>query len=171
MLFDHHDGGDTARAQDFPEPLVNSFMAALAGPDEPALAWCAFGPPRAAIYFPVWLDGDLPESLEASGPDGADVWQQTQDLLALTASGESHRLRLTESLERLQTTFEQDADAFLPQACQWKRQGEHVHLRNQATALMHKHVGLFEREYRQLRGIPEPAPVRIAEEEFVSFIS
>src|SRR5262249_5522969 len=31
------------------------------------LAWCAFGPPCSGVYFPIFLDGDLPEPYTCSG--------------------------------------------------------------------------------------------------------
>jgi hypothetical protein len=148
-------------------PLTQSFMTTLTSFDEPVLGWCAFGPPNAAVFFPVWLDGELPAAFHETAADGTDVWLQTYDLLALTEAG--GRLRLTESLERLQTIFEHDAETFLPQARLWKQRGEYVHLGNQATALMQKHIGLFAREYRHLHGSAEPELVHVAPEEYVYF--
>jgi hypothetical protein len=167
LLFDLHDNCAASKAHRTPAPLAGCFMTALAGPGEPALAWCAFGLPRVAVYFPVWLDGELPEAFHGPSADGIDVWQQTHHLLEL---GEDNR-RLSDGLERLQAIFEQDVEAFLPQARLWKRQGDTVRLNAQATALMHKHVGLFAKECRALHGSAEREPAPAREEEFVSYIS
>jgi secernin len=167
LLFDLHDNCNVSKAHRTPAPLAGCFMAALAGADEPALAWCAFGLPRVAVYFPVWLDGDLPDAFHGANAEGIDVWRQTQELLSL---GEDNR-RLSDSLERLQAIFEQDVETLLPQARLWKRQGDVSRLNHHASALMQKHVGLFARECRALHGTPEREPAPIREEEFVSYIS
>jgi secernin len=166
MLLDHHDTSDSARTHRPPAPLAGSFMAGLQGANQPVVAWCAFGLPRSAVYFPAWLDGDLPEALGGAAPDGTDIWQQTRDLAMLGDDS------VRESLERLQTVFEQDVDALLPQARQWKRDGDHVRLRHETTALMHNHVGLLAREWRAVNGLAEPETVPPAHvDDFVSFIS
>jgi len=148
-----------------PAPLAGSFMTALHAPEEPALAWCAFGPPRIAVSFPVWLDGELPAALQ----DSDDIVRQTRELAAFDNDGD--RRRLAESLERLQATFDQDVEAVLPQVRQLKRQGDAVRLRNQLTALMQKHAGLFAQTCRRLHGAGEPQSVRIEVEEFVAYFS
>jgi hypothetical protein len=168
MLFDHNDSS-AARTHRAAAPLAGSFTTDLASAGAPALAWCAFGPPAAAVYFPVWLDGELPAALQ--GADGADVWRLTQDLHGIADGSEEERVRVAEGLERLQAIFEQDADAFLPNARAWKRQGELARLHNHATALMQKHVGLFAHECRQLHGAAETDAVSIDSGEFVSYIS
>src|SRR5262249_31772257 len=32
-----------------------------------AMSWCAFGPPSSSVYFPIFLDGELPEPFTAAG--------------------------------------------------------------------------------------------------------
>jgi len=140
-------------------------MTALHAPEEPALAWCAFGPPRIAVSFPVWLDGELPAALQ----DSDDIVRQTRELAAF--DNDEDRRRLAESLERLQATFDQDVEAVLPQVRQLKRQGDAVRLRNQLTALMQKHAALFAQTCRRLHGAGEPQSVRIEVEEFVAYFS
>jgi len=165
MLFDHYDSVAGLRTHWPPAPLAGSFMTALHAPEEPALAWCAFGPPRIAVSFPVWLDGELPAALQ----DSDDIVRQTRELAAFDNDGD--RRRLAESLERLQATFDQDVEAVLPQVRQLKRQGDAVRLRNQLTALMQKHAALFAQTCRRLHGAGEPQSVRIEVEEFVAYFS
>jgi hypothetical protein len=173
MLFEHYETSCTARTHRPPADLVSSFTAAMGGADDPVLAWCAFGPPRGAVYFPIWLDGDLPAALHGASADGIDVWQQTHDLLMCLEDGDGEPSRLSESLERLQLIFEQDVEAFLPQARALKRQGDRARLALQATALMQKHVGLFAKEGRALFGGSEAAtpPATEHAEEFVGYFS
>jgi hypothetical protein len=170
MLLDHPEH-NAARTHRPPAPPAGSFLTALANPDEPALAWCAFGVPRAAVYFPVWLDAELPAALHGISADGADVWRQTQDLLALAETVDADHDRLAETLERLQTIFDQDVEGLLPQARRWKRQGDRQRLQVQTTTLMQKHVSMFVRECRQLHGPEEREPVRVYVDDFVSYIS
>ncbi len=173
MLFEHYDTSAGSKPHRPPDELAGSFTAALGGPDDPPLAWCAFGLPRAAVYFPVWLDGDLPAALHGTSPDGVDVWQQTRDLLALADDGAVQAHRLSETLERVQTTFEQDVEELLPQARALKRQGEELRLRHQTTAMMQRHIGLFAKECRALLGGSEVATPQAAEyaEEFVGYFA
>jgi hypothetical protein len=170
MLFDHHDSNAAARTHRPPASLACSFTTNLAGRDEPGLAWCAFGTPRVAVYFPVWIDGELPAALHDADPEGTDVWQQTHDLLALATGSDEDVPELREGLERLQATFDQDVEAFLPEARAMKRQGESVRLRNGTTALMQKHSALFARECRRLHGVAEPVLAPVGADEFTSYI-
>jgi hypothetical protein len=166
MLLDQHDCNDRVRTHRPPAPLAGSFMAALSEAQEPIVAWSAFGLPRVALYFPIWLDGDLPAAFGGPGADGTDVWQQTQELLALRHDG------VRDSLEQLQTAFEHDVEALMPQARQWKRHGEVARLRHETTGLMQKHVSMFAKECRALHGISDPeAASPVDAEEFVSYIS
>jgi hypothetical protein len=173
MLLDHYDGSVAAKTHRPPGALTGSMTATLTGPADPAVAWCAFGPPRAALYFPLWLDGDLPSAVHGASTEGIDIWQQTQDLLALIEENDADRGRLGEALERLQTTFEQDVEAFLPLARSLKHQGDSVRLKHQATALMQQHIGLFAHEYRVLQGAGAPATPQAAKyvEEYVGYFS
>jgi hypothetical protein len=161
LLFDHYETSAATRTHRPPAPLAASFMTALAEPDEPVLAWCSFGVPQSSVYFPVWLDGDLPAALQGPAADGIDVWQQTQNLLRVA----------DECLERLQTVFEQDVETFLPQARVCKRQGDHVRLSNQATALMQKHIVLFGTECQAGQGGPRRATAPVPSEDFALYIS
>ncbi len=165
MLLDHHDHSDAAPTHRPPAPLAASCTTALAGPEEPPVVWCAVGLPRAAVYFPIWLDGELPEAFQGAGPDGTDVWQQTQHLAGLSED------RLAEGLGRLQAHFEQEVETLLPDARRSKRQGDTLRLRNQTTALMQKHISLFAKECRTLHGIAEPEAAPVCVDDFVSYIS
>jgi secernin len=169
MLLDHHDASAALRTHRPSTPLASSFLTALAGADEPALAWCALGPPRVALFFPLWLDGELPAAFHSS--DGPGLWQQTQRLRALADDHEVDARRLREVLERLQATFEEDVETLLPRARQWKRQGDQTRLCQQVTALMQRHVDQFAAECRALEGVAEHETVPVGADEFVSFIS
>jgi hypothetical protein len=170
MLLGHHEVS-TGRLHPPSTPVAGSFTTALAGPEEPALAWCALGPPHVAIYFPVWLDSDLPAAFHGRALDGTDLWQQAQDLVAFADDSDAERLRVSETLEHLQAIFEEDVDAILPQVRSWKRQGDRLQLSTQLTALMQRQVDLFVRECRALQGIADCESVVMTEEEFVSYIS
>ena len=151
-----------------PAALAGTFVTALAGGSQPAHAWVSFGVPRVALSFPVWLDGELPAALCRPCADGADVWQQTQQLLALTEAADDARAQLAEALERLQATFDQEAEALNAQAASL-RQADATRFRTQAGELMHRHVQLFEAEWRRLQGLHEPAIKRARADEIVSY--
>jgi hypothetical protein len=168
LLLDHYETSAASKAHRPPSALSGSFLAPLPGAPHPVLAWAAFGLPRVAVFFPVWLDGELPAALCQGGND---VWQQTQQLLALSEGTDEERQQLADALERLQTTFDRDVETFLPQAWLLKQQGDHGRLGTLATALMQKHVQLFEKEWRQLQASREPTAEPEYAEEYVSYIS
>lgn len=152
-----------------PLSLAASFLIDLARTEEPLIAWVAFGAPKAAVYFPLCLIGELPTGFADSIPASPSIQQRTLDMLKL-ASGKD-RNRLTAALERLQTKFDQDAEDFLLKAHDYVQHGKPYLVRQIATEMMHSHVELFDREYRQLLGLEVHAPHIVPEAEEVMYFA
>jgi hypothetical protein len=99
---------------------LTTFLAVLSpSPEAVPLAWCALGPPQKAVYFPILLDGDLPEIFEIENGLG----------LAPLAP-----LAATESVESLQARWDQALENFAAHAVRQK--DDHTQLQRQATQFM-----------------------------------
>ncbi len=109
--------------------LATTFLTALA-PEAEALpmAWCSFGPPSQAAYFPVFLDGELP-AFFTEGKFAADG-------LARPLQSREHGSGTREELDRWQASVDQQAEDFAVQGRLLKQQGNLTQLRRQATLFM-----------------------------------
>jgi len=101
-------------------------------------AWCAFGPPCITVYFPVYLEGDLPTAFT----DG--VSQQVRRLNEQLRHDRRALPALSENLARMQARFDQQADEFSIEGAALKQQGELSDLRRQATHFMQHTLEQFQ---------------------------
>ena len=148
--------------------LANSFLVDLHKNDQPIIAWTAFGPPSVAVHFPICMAGELPAAFGAELPAAPTIQQCTCEMLKLTHGKD--RVKLTQVLERLQTKFDQDADDFLVKTHQTALPDKSALVAQLATEMMHRHVDLFDKEYRRLFGLEEKIPQSApAEEESLFF--
>ena len=150
--------------------LASSFLVDLHKIEQPMLAWVAFGTPKVALYFPLCMLGELPaaftEGIPAPSPS---IQERTQELQKFTHGKD--RTKLTSTLERLQTKFDQDSEEFLAKAQDCAQHGKPYLVGQIATEMMHNHVALFETEYRRLLGVEEHVPhgLPAAEEDVLFF--
>jgi secernin len=124
-------------------------------PELPAMAWCAFGPPCASVYLPVFLDGDLPESWTRgkATADPRSLWWRTQLLMKLMGGTPERWLHLQNSLGLVQARIDQETEEFRAEALALKRRGEHDILRRQATFFMQNHQERLEVEFRRIQAL------------------
>jgi dipeptidase len=137
LLGDHYEGCadevDPRRPDAGPAPLCRhgsanaataaSLVVSLTGA-QPGLpvAWCTFGPPCLGVYFPVFLDGDLPHPFTAL--EGADrPASQSERLRLYLIQRPEHRDRVREGLGRLQARFDQESGEFAAETLPLKQQG------------------------------------------------
>ncbi len=134
-----------------PLGTVASFAVTLHRTAAVTLAWCAFGPPCVSVYFPVFLEGELPEALSTGGPEGLgdSVWWLTRRLLDTLDTAPRCWSQVRDVLGQLQARFEQEAEDFLAETPALKQQGEAV-LARQAYLLMQGHVERYEEAVRTL---------------------
>jgi dipeptidase len=117
-----------------------------ADPSRLAIAWCAFGPPCNSIYFPLFLDGELPEGFSARSPEvmPGQLWWRVNRL------GQQFRLdpqqwaSARETFSRLQAHFDQEAEEFAVEGAALKQKGAQAELQRLACILMQHHVEQFE---------------------------
>ena len=163
LLADHYRGTrfetDPVRGVGEPVPLCRhgggrgrlltaaSLVADLAAESEALpVAWCAVGPPCVSVYFPVWVEADLPAALQGDvrlqAPWGAWRWQQRLHDQLGRNPGRWEAAR--ERLGQLQGRFDQEAGEFAAEAAAPARRGQRDEARRLAGLLMQSHVERFE---------------------------
>lgn len=138
LLAEHYDTVVSKLASAGAEPvLLTTFLTALSPePDAVPMAWCAFGLPGRAAYFPVFLDADLPEPLREE-----NVVERCFRALPPTLEAALHSRH---QLDLWQARVDQHVEDFLPRARALKRQGNRAELRSQITALLYELFNGFE---------------------------
>jgi secernin len=167
LLGDHYEGTrdeiDPREAFDGPLPLCQhaggagqhataaSLLAELR-PDRPPLAWCAFGPPCVGVYFPVFLDGELPEPLRQGGvtPSRDSAWWRVQHLNTWMGADPERWPRVRDGFAHLQARFDQEAEEFAGEAAALRERGAVDDLRRLAGLLMEHQVEQFENVLERL---------------------
>ncbi len=122
-----------------------SLIVASGAPGSLPLAWWAFGPPCAAVYFPLVAAGDLPAAFEAEGTGGACPASRLAQQVAIEARRSPNRgAALREAVAALQEQFDQEAREFLAEAAVLRQQGEEARLHRLAGSLMQHAVERWE---------------------------
>jgi dipeptidase len=118
-----------------------------ADPSHLPILWVAFGPPCLHVYFPVFLDGDLPPAfalaLEQRRGDG--FWSRLEHLEALFQNEPKAWDAVRERLGRLQARFDQDAEEFAVEGATLRTRGELAELRRRTGLFMQQSLEQFER--------------------------
>ncbi len=124
-----------------------SFIGHLtADAGQPALAWCAFGAPCLGVYFPVFLDGELPQGFSAENAEAncAVFLERIQRLGEQVWKDRRRLAQAREAFARLQARFEQETEEFLKEAVELKRRGGLSDLQRQASLFMEHNLEQFE---------------------------
>jgi secernin len=120
-----------------------SFFVEAKTVEQPALAWCAFGPPGLSVYFPIFLDVDLPPSFQETAEGGCVLWRQFMRLAV--ERGDAERLaELREGLAELQLRFDHQAKETLAEAATLKNQGDSDGLQRLLWSFMQANVERFD---------------------------
>jgi secernin len=124
-----------------------SFIADLS-PDPTSVthAWCAFGAPCASIYFPVFLDGELPDAFiqEQMETIGAGLGGRLAYLMTQRSDTPGRLNRAREAFARLQALFDQETEEFLNEASMFKKSGATAELQRHASMFMQYNLEKFE---------------------------
>jgi dipeptidase len=120
-----------------------SFLIECAA-EAPPLAWCAFGPPCASVYFPLVLDGDLPAEFTGDGPGAIDsVWQRMVRWSDARSHDPAQRGRIDDALIHLQEYFDQAAEDYAEERARLSA-GDDAERHHLATAFMRHNFERFE---------------------------
>jgi secernin len=124
-----------------------SLVAELSGgPDDLPLAWCAFGPPCVSVYFPVFVEAELPAALNGdvrTQPPGG-VWRLGQRLRDRLGREPRRWEAARTRMGQLQARFDQETADFAAEAAALAREGRRDEARRLAGLLTHSHVERFE---------------------------
>lgn len=124
-----------------------SFLVAARSTGMPALAWCAFGPPGMSVYFPVFLDAELPEAFQESPqghrPGGCLLWRRLMQLATHRGDAEE-RAAIREQLAELQVRFEHLTKETLSEAALLQEQRDFDGLQRLLWSFMQANVERFE---------------------------
>lgn len=121
-----------------------SLVTALpADPNRLPLAWCAFGPPCSSLYFPLFLDGELPASFTAAG-GGEALWRRLPRLAQRLLFDPERWVQVRDVLRRLQARFDREAEEFTADAAALKRCDDRGELQRQAGFFMQHVLERFE---------------------------
>jgi dipeptidase len=138
-------GEATELCQHGPErTTTGSFVAAL-GRDL-SVAWRAFGPPCASVYFPVFLEGELPGPFlcgEAE-PGVSSLWRTLQRLAEQSRRDPERWSYSRDRLNQLQARFEQETEEFLDEGRRLQQDDRGEQGRRQATLFMQHTLERFE---------------------------
>lgn len=155
LLSDHYEGTehevDPLETSVGPSPLCQhegdsmtaaSLVASLGGPP---LAWCALGPPCTSVYFPIFLDGELPRfwSLEEA-PHAGTIGSRTQQLLGTLGSNPERWALVRAALGQLQARFDADTEDFLAESGHHRRDGNLHEFQRLAELFMQHTAERFE---------------------------
>lgn len=138
----------------FKHPAEKGGQASAAGlvapltrdPARLAMTWCAFGVPGSSVYFPIFLDGELPEAFTQTSPlTGTEgFWRRVCRLGEQSERDPEWSTLVRDSFARLQARFDQEAEEFNAEGAALKQRGEQAELQRQATLFMQYNLERFE---------------------------
>jgi dipeptidase len=144
------------------KPPAASLAVQLGGKSDSLLcAWCAFGPSCLGLYFPVFLDGELPDAFTVGAQSPASLWSRFRQLQTVLETGEGMADIVHEQLGRLQGRFDQEAEEFAADEATAKQQGDLAHVQRQASLFMGHCLERFEEVWNGLIVESRRAPVRL----------
>ena len=100
--------------------------------------WCAVGTPYSSLYFPLFLDGELPAPFTDTAPSagGESVWTRLSRLSVRLEQDREQRMIVRDSFARLQARFDQEAEEFNAEGVALKQRGAVNDVHRQASLFM-----------------------------------
>jgi secernin len=159
LLGDHPQGADAKDRADHSASLCEhgrtsgdevttaSIVAPLSSsPARLPMAWCCFGRPCTSIYFPVFLDGELPEAFQhGSQRSGRASFACDIATVSDQLSGEPRsRIAVRERFTSLQARLDEEAEEFTKEGAALRQRGATTLLQRQASLFMEHCVECFE---------------------------
>ena len=125
---------------------------------QPALAWCAFGPPGLSVYFPIFLGGELPAVFEESQDGACQLWQRFMHL-AIRRGDAERRAALREGLANLQVRFDHLTRETLAEVATLTEQRNGDAVQRLLWSFMQANVERFEEFWTEVAELPATAAI------------
>src|SRR5262249_51627029 len=124
-------------------------------------AWVAFGPPCQGVYWPVFLDGELPEAFTDGDEWTFGLGSRFRQLHAAAMAAEGGMAdAVRDQLWRLKARFDLEAEEFCAEGAALKQQGDPAGLQRQARLFMDHCLEQFEQLWDGLMRKGRLAPVQ-----------
>jgi dipeptidase len=139
-------GASLCRHAGAEETATAASLVAQLGP-APVLpvAWCTFGPPCVSVFFPLFLEGEIPEAFGGESGVADSVVSRRLRGLAARATRDRHQLAtVRDTVAQLQTRIDQEARELLGEATLLQRRGETEGLRRLTGSFMQHQLECFE---------------------------
>jgi secernin len=116
------------------------------------VAWCAFGPPCVSVYFPILLQGELPEPFTVGGrtPRSDSCWWRIHRLVQQLQQDPARWTSARAAFSRLQTCFDQETEEFLAEMTPFQQTGQMADLQRRCTLFMQHCLECFEALWLEL---------------------
>jgi secernin len=108
--------------------------------------WCAFGPPCGTVFFPIFLEGELPRPFTQgnSETDAESVWWRMRRLNDQFQRDPQRTTQARASFNLLQARFDQEADEFAAEGAVLREKSSPPELQRLAGNFMQHHLEQFE---------------------------
>src|SRR5262249_19458597 len=113
--------------------------------DRLPIVWCALGPPCGSVYFPLFLEGELPAAITAAHAtyDTDPLCRRIPRLSEELVHESGRWVQARDSFGRLQARFDQEAQEFAVEGAELKRRGDLADLERLASLFMEHHLECF----------------------------
>jgi len=119
------------------------------------IVWCAFGPPCCTVYFPLFVEGEIPEPFDGKTPGLESLWMRAVHLGERLHADPDQRGLARETFGRLQARLDQEAEEFADEGAALKQSGQLTELQRQAGLNMQHSFELFESALGSLQKLAE----------------
>lgn len=108
------------------------------------IVWCAFGPPCGSVYFPLFLESEIPEVFSRDTIAAEGLWSRSQHQDRHIHGDPDRRALMRETLGRLQARLDQDAEEFAAEGALLKQKGALAEVQRLAGLAMQHNLELVE---------------------------
>jgi secernin len=119
------------------------------------IVWGAFGPPCCNVYFPLFVEGEIPDVFGGETSSSQSLWARAVQLGKQLHAEPEQRALARETFGRLQARLDQDAEEFAYERMALKRAGASADLQRLAGLSMQHSLELFESALTSLQKLVE----------------
>jgi hypothetical protein len=167
ILGEHYESAAATRPVALDSPgqrlqMLTSFLAVLSADVHTVpFAWCTYGPSAYPLYFPILLDGELPQALTRHLAEESSLLARLEVMLRMP----EHVEAVKEMLDKLQDQFDQQLEELLEPARSVSVKGNLAQLQRLAGFFMQNQWDAFEAEVRRLASLESEAFLQTVKED------